>query len=46
MMLEYLPYFAGFITLLFSAGFAYALMVSDSDEDQYIIISVNYLDIG
>ena len=33
MMLEYLPYFAGFITLLFSVGFAYALMVPDSDED-------------
>jgi hypothetical protein len=32
-MLEYLPYFAGFITLLFSAGFAYTLMMDDSDEE-------------
>ncbi len=31
-MLESLPYFAGFITILFSAGFAYALMIPDNDE--------------
>ena len=33
MMLEFLPYFAGLITILFSVGFAYALMEDDDDRD-------------
>jgi hypothetical protein len=33
MMIEFLPYFAGLITILFSVGFAYALMEDDDDRD-------------
>jgi len=33
-MIDFIPYFAGIITLLFGAGFGYAITIDNSNKDK------------